>query len=73
MHGEPEDVDGECNARLYVGDDFGDNHATMRCELEPGHEGPHKEAYTQTLGGEVVVTWENDERVEEEEEEVEED
>lgn len=34
MYGEPEDVDGECNARLYIGDNYGDNHATMRCQAD---------------------------------------
>lgn len=69
MFGEPEDTEGECNARLYIGDNFGDNHATMRCELLPGHGGLHKESYTVPMGGEVVVTWEKDERAEEEDEE----
>jgi len=57
MFGEPEDVKGDCNARLHIGDDFGDNHATMRCDLEPGHGGMHCEEYTAN-GGHVSVKWE---------------
>jgi hypothetical protein len=38
MHGPPEDVSGECNAHLYIGD----NHATMRCRLPANHDGPHR-------------------------------
>ena len=64
MWGEPEDVDGECNAHLYIGDNFGDNHATMRCQLELGHDGPHKEEFKRG-GKPVVVTWYIDEKDEE--------
>ena len=52
MYGEPEDVNGECNKRLHIGDNFGDNHATMRCQLAPGHAGLHQERYDG-----VTVTW----------------
>lgn len=63
MLGEPEDVEGECNARLYIGDNYGDNHATMRCGLTPGHKGPHKETYLQPGNdGTVIVTWDVDEK-----------
>jgi hypothetical protein len=55
MWGESKDVDGECNARLEIGDDFGDNHATMRCQREPGHEGRHREVYKSSRSGEVIV------------------
>jgi len=61
MFGEPEDVEGECNARLYIADNFGDNHATMRCQLSKGHDGSHQEVFHRD-GGEVRVTWEGDER-----------
>ena len=60
--GEPEDVEGECNAHLYIGDNYGDNHATMRCQLPQGHEGYHKEVFRQ---GTAIVTWEKDETEEE--------
>lgn len=62
MFGPPEDVEGECNARLFVGDDFGDNHCTFRCPLEAGHWGVHQERYDTGRAGKVVVTWEKDER-----------
>ena len=57
MFGPPEDVPGECNARLGIGDDYGDNTATMRCQLQPGHEGLHQEEF-EANGGKVIVTWE---------------
>jgi len=61
MYGEPEDVKGECNARLYIADDFGDNHATMRCQLPEGHDGLHKEEFNHDSP--VVITWQRDERI----------
>lgn len=60
--GEPEDVPGDCNARLYIGDNFGDGHATMRCGLPASHEGLHCETYSARNGGQVTVTWEKCER-----------
>jgi len=65
-YGEPKDVAGKCNARLEIGDNFGDNHATMRCQLEPGHRGNHRETYKTRSAGEVTVEWEKDERKESE-------
>ena len=59
MYGEPEDVEGQCNAHLYIGDNAGDNHATMRCQLKPRHFGEHQEIW---LEGDAVVRWKNDER-----------
>ncbi len=61
MYGEPEDVEGQCNAHLYIGDNFHDNHATMRCQLMPGHTGFHREDYGDE-GESVTVTWEKDHR-----------
>ncbi len=58
--GEPEDIDGECNAHLYIADNFGDNHATMRCQLETGHEGPHEEVFGRN-GSPVLIRWHVDE------------
>jgi len=43
--GRPKDVEGQCNARLYLADDFGDNPMTFRCNLPPGHEGTHEESF----------------------------
>lgn len=45
-----------CNAVLYISDDFGDNKATMSCQLESGHAGLHLEDF-----GRGVVTWKEDE------------
>ena len=58
-YGEPNDVDGECNAHLYIADNFGDNHATIRCGLPYGHLGPHNELFSTRA---VKVFWEKDER-----------
>ncbi|KKL17240.1 hypothetical protein LCGC14_2487520 [marine sediment metagenome] len=64
MFGPPSDVDGECNARLHIADDYGDNEATMRCHLEPNHDGLHEEKFGSRK---VIVQWEEDERELEEE------
>lgn len=63
MFGEPKDVPGECNAHLYIGDNFGDNHATIRCSLAPGHSGPHKEEF-ERQSKPVTITWWLDEKEE---------
>lgn len=55
--GEPEDVEGQCNARLYCADNFGDNHITFRCRRQPEHGGHHTEDF-----GRGIVIWEKDER-----------
>ncbi len=64
--GEPEDVEGECNAHLHIADNHGDNHATMRCQLEPGHDMDNKPTYHQETwpsgSGECTVTWPGDDR-----------
>lgn len=59
MYGRPDDVDGECNAHLYLGDDYGDNCSTMRCQLLKGHDGHHSETFRK---GTATITWEKDER-----------
>lgn len=59
MFGPPDDVDGECNARLEICDDYGDNCATMRCQLPPGHGGMHREEYG-AVNDTVVVEWDAD-------------
>lgn len=61
-NGPPEDVAGQCNARLIIGDDYGDNSSTFRCQLEPGHEGMHEESFVRSrTGGKVSIHWEEDE------------
>ena len=65
MNGPPKDVEGECNARLSIGDDQGDNSSTMRCGLAPGHDGCHQECYNAGYGNNVnnvTITWEKDVR-----------
>jgi hypothetical protein len=62
MWGPPKDVEGECNARLHIGDDYGDNRATMRCHLPEGHEGDHREKYLfdeedPKAAHNVTITW----------------
>ena len=61
MFGEPPDEEGECNARLFIGDNYGDNSATIRCQLAPNHEGLHREELARE-GGPVTITWTADER-----------
>jgi hypothetical protein len=53
-----------CPAKLAIGDDHGDNEATMHCQLEDGHEGPHEERYDTTDSdghAQVVVQWTREE------------
>ena len=57
MYGPPKDVPGECNARLEIGDDYGDNTATIRCSQEPGHEGRHRETFMHDEGKQAIVEW----------------
>lgn len=61
MFGEPEDESGECNARLFIADNYGDNSATIRCQLPLDHEDLHREEF-ERRGGKVTITWEVDER-----------
>ena len=56
MQDTSEDIAGRCNAQLHIGDTFGDNHAVMRCGLDPGHEEPHKEVF-ERRGKPVEITW----------------
>lgn len=60
--GEPDDVAGECNARAFVADNYGDNHTTFRCQLPAGHTDlMHEEVW----GAEVNLKrmqWRKDER-----------
>lgn len=59
MFGPPEDVEGQCNAHCYVSDDYGDNRATIRCELPRNHKGMHREVSRE---GKLIIEWEVDER-----------
>ena len=60
MFEKPKDIPGECNARLYLGDDYGDNSTTMRCQLPEGHDGVHQETFSRD-DTPVVITWHIDE------------
>lgn len=55
------DVDGQCNARLYLADDYGDNLVTLRCQLKPAHSGEHIERFERD-GSPVEIRWVKDER-----------
>lgn len=45
MFGKPQEVEGECNACLFIADDHGDGTATIRCKLIPGHKELHQEQF----------------------------
>lgn len=52
-----------CGAHFYIGDDHGDNEATMVCNLPPEHNGRHCCAFQrQGQKNEVVLSWDTDER-----------
>jgi hypothetical protein len=52
-----------CPAELYIADDFGDNEATVRCQLELGHSGQHKEEWARDGGVQkCCITWTVDEK-----------
>lgn len=61
MFGEPQDEEDACNARLFIGDNYGDGTATMRCQLPLKHDGLHREQF-ERKGGAVTITWVADER-----------
>ena len=48
----------QCNRAMSIGDDHGDNEATMRCQLPMGHEGQHRETYESCSHGKVTITFE---------------
>ena len=51
-----------CKAELHIGDDFGDNHATMKCQLEKDHGGCHIEKWNNNEGDLRLVSWHGDDR-----------
>ncbi len=53
-----------CKAELLIGDDNGDNYATMICQLRDGHDGNHMEEYPHNNNRHemVKVTWITDDR-----------
>lgn len=54
-------VEGECNAHLYLADDLGDNVCTIRCNLPKDHMGKHHERFMRD-GDAVIIQWVKDER-----------
>ncbi|MCK9592847.1 MAG: hypothetical protein M0Q91_12660 [Methanoregula sp.] len=48
-----------CKAILEIGDDYGDNTATIHCQLPRGHEGQHEEKYSTGFKKPVpvVIRW----------------
>jgi len=60
----PKDIPGECNARIYVWEDYnGDSYSGVRCSLKEGHEGFHKASYNDEYrAGDIIIQWEKDSR-----------
>ena len=50
----------KCESKMKIPDDFGDNYVTMKCQLEHGHEGLHREEYQNAIYGQIMVTWEGE-------------
>ena len=48
-----------CGAAIFMGDDYGDNHATFICSQPKDHEGWHME---EGRGRKYRLAWEKDER-----------
>ena len=48
-----------CNRTLIIADDYGDNHATIKCQREAGHDGSHSEEYDKD-GGVVLIVFDDD-------------
>lgn len=47
----------KCGGKIIFGDDYGDNECTFHCELEQGHDSPHKESGT-VNEKDYTLTWE---------------
>ena len=50
-----------CVGSIEIGDDYGDNGATIRCQLKKGHKGPHSEKFVtddeKSNNVDVTITW----------------
>lgn len=55
------DIEGNCNAHLYLADDYGDNECTIVCQLKQNHDGDHEEKFLRK-NKVVKITWVIDER-----------
>lgn len=58
MMGPPAPTEGNCNSKLCLGDDYGDNECTFLCNLPPKHEGLHSET---SRGGRLIIQWDESE------------
>ena len=48
-----------CVKVISIADDYGDNSATIKCQLGKNHEGPHEERF-ERKGGIVVINWDDE-------------
>ncbi len=48
----------KCKSTLLIVDDYGDNYATMHCQLRANHKSWHKEIYYDNK--KIIIAWEND-------------
>ena len=58
----------KCDAELHMADDFGDNHATIKCQLEAEHDGQHQKQYQRkdlSELGVITILWSGDEQEDE--------
>lgn len=71
MNGPPKDIEGWCNAWLLLGDDYGDNVATIRCQRPPNHASAHQSIFQRGEDSglpkaddqRVCITWTVDESI----------
>ncbi len=64
MSDSTKDIESECNARLYLADDYGDNPCTFRCRLSPGHLGEHTVIFAtknDSIPYRAMISWHEDE------------
>ncbi len=54
---ETEQAVKQCNRIMSMGDDYGDNETTIRCQLPMGHHGPHQESYESEWYDTVTITF----------------
>lgn len=62
LFGTPANIEGACNARQYLTDDYMNHQAIFRCERTPGHDGPHSETLNRPNGRTTTITWTEDDR-----------
>lgn len=52
-----------CDASIKIGDDYGDNETTFRCQLKNGHKGPHQEKWSTGKNYDIEVIWQKRKKV----------